>query len=95
MREIPFPVSFSPFQLGFGPLGFFLNFIYLFLTALGLGCFTWAFSSCGERGLLSHAVLRLIAVTSLVEHRSRHTGFSSYSVRSQQLQLPSSRTLAQ
>ena len=28
------------------------KFIYLFLAALGLRCCTWAFSSCGERGLL-------------------------------------------
>ena len=49
---------------------FFLNFIYLFLVALGLRCRTRAFSSCGERGLLFVAVRRLlIAVASLVaEH---------------------------
>ena len=50
---------------------FFLNlFIYLFLAALGLRCFAWAFSSCGERGLLFVAVRGLlIAVASLVaEH---------------------------
>ena len=50
---------------------FFKKFIYLinlFLAALGLLCFTWAFSSCGERGLLFVAVPRLlIAVASLVE----------------------------
>ena len=28
--------------------------IYLFLVALGLCCCAWAFSSCRERGLLSH-----------------------------------------
>ena len=45
-------------------------FIYLFLAALGLHCCTWAFSSCGERGLLFVAVRGLlIAVASLVvEH---------------------------
>ena len=49
---------------------FCLLFIYLFLAALGLRCCTWAFSSCGERGLLFVAVRRLlIAVASLVvEH---------------------------
>ena len=32
---------------------FFLNkFIYLFMAALGLRCCAWAFSSCGEQGLL-------------------------------------------
>ena len=53
-------------------LFFFKNFIYLlFLAALGLRCCAWAFSSCGERGLLFVAVLGLlIAVASLVaEHR--------------------------
>ena len=45
-------------------------FIYLFLAALGFRCCTWAFSSCGERGLLFVAVSRLlIAVAFLVaEH---------------------------
>ena len=45
-------------------------FIYLFLAALGLRCCAWAFSSCGERGLL-FVVVRglLIAMASLVaEH---------------------------
>ena len=48
---------------------FFL--IYLFLAALGLHCCAWAFSSCGEQGLLFAVVCRLpIAVASLVvEHR--------------------------
>ena len=45
-------------------------FIYLFLAALGLRCCAWAFSSCGERGLLFIAVRGLLsAVGSLVvEH---------------------------
>ena len=54
---------------------FFLNkfiylFIYLFLAALGLCCCVQAFSSCGERGLLSVVVCGLlIAVASLAaEH---------------------------
>ena len=49
---------------------FLKNFLYLFLAALGLRCCTWAFSSCGERGLLFVAVRGLlIAVASLVaEH---------------------------
>ena len=48
----------------------FIYFIYLFLAALGLCCCAWAFSSCGECGLLFVAVRRLlIAVASLVvEH---------------------------
>ena len=51
---------------------YFLNkFIYLFLAALGLHCFTRPFSGCGERGILFVAVRGLlIAVASLVaEHR--------------------------
>ena len=49
---------------------FFNKFIYLFLAALGLPCCVWAFSSCGERGLLFVAVRGLlIVVASLVaEH---------------------------
>ena len=49
----------------------FIYFIYLFLAVLGLCCWARAFSSCGERGLLSIAVHGLlIAVASLVaEHR--------------------------
>ena len=45
-------------------------FIFLLLAALGLRSCTWAFSSCGEQGLLFVAVRRLlIAVASLVvEH---------------------------
>ena len=49
----------------------FIYLIYLFLAALGLRCCARAFSSCGERGLLSVAVRRLLtAVASLAaEHR--------------------------
>ena len=44
---------------------FIFNFIYLFLTALGLRCYVQAFSSCGEWGLLFAAVCGLlIAVAS-------------------------------
>ena len=44
--------------------------MYLFLAVLGLRCYVWAFSSCGEQGLLFVAVRGLlIAVASLVaEH---------------------------
>ena len=46
------------------------KFIYLFMAVLGLRCRAWAFSSCGEKGLLFVAVHGLlIAVASLVvEH---------------------------
>ena len=41
---------------------------YLFLVALGLCCCEWAFSSCGERGVLFIVVHRLlIVVASVVE----------------------------
>ena len=61
------------YNSAFVHLSFFFNFIYLFiylLAVLGLRCCAWAFSSCGERGLLFVAVHRfLIAVASLVvEH---------------------------
>ena len=48
----------------------FLNLFYLFLAALSLHGYAWAFSSCRERGLLLVEVHRLlIAVASLVaEH---------------------------
>ena len=45
-------------------------YYYLFLAVLGLLCCAWAFSSCGERGLLFVVVCGLlIVVASLVaEH---------------------------
>ena len=72
---------------------FFLFFFYLFLATLSLRCCAWAFSSCGERGLLFVAVCGLlIAVASLVvEHGLQahglqqlwHAGFSSCGARAQ------------
>ena len=49
---------------------FILFYLFLFVAALGLRCCLWAFSSCGEQGLLFVAVRGLlIAVASLVaEH---------------------------
>ena len=49
---------------------FLINFTFYFLAALGLCCCTWAFSSCGEWGLLFVAVHGLLtAMASLVaEH---------------------------
>ena len=46
------------------------------MAALGLRCCVWAFSSCGERGLLFIVVHRLlIAVASLVvEHALQARG---------------------
>ena len=48
----------------------FVLFIFNLLTVLGLRCCAWAFSSCGEQGLLFVAVHGLlIDVASLVaEH---------------------------
>ena len=43
-------------------LNLFPFFYFLFLAALGLRCSAWAFSSCGERGLLFIAVRRLLIV---------------------------------
>ena len=51
---------------------FFLKFIlfYLFLAALGLRCCVWAFSGCGEQGLLFVAVHGLlVAVAFLIVER--------------------------
>ena len=42
-------------------------FIYLFLAALGLRCCAWAFSSCGQRGLLFVAVHGLL-IAPVAEH---------------------------
>ena len=49
---------------------FLIYLFYLFLAVLGLCCCVWAFSSCGEGGLLFITVCSLlIAVASLVvEH---------------------------
>ena len=49
---------------------FSYKFIYLFLAVLGLRCFSRAFSSCSEKGLLFFAVRGLLtAVACLVaEH---------------------------
>ena len=49
---------------------YFLNFIYLFLAALGLHCHARAFSSCGERRLLFVVVCGLLIVVAslVVEH---------------------------
>ena len=57
-------------DFGKDSLFFFNELIYLFWAALGLRCCAWAFSGCGERGLLFGAVRGLlIAVASLVaEH---------------------------
>ena len=57
--------------VGFSCFFFLINFIYLFLAALGLHCCVRALSSCGERGLLLVEVRRLlIAVASpAAEHR--------------------------
>ena len=47
------------------------NFIYLFLTALGLCCFAWAFSSSESRGysLVGVRGLLIALASPAVEHR--------------------------
>ena len=65
---------------------FILFIFYLFLAVLGLHCFEWAFSSCGEQGLLSgygacpsHGGGLLL----LWSRGPRHTGFSSCDAQAQ------------
>ena len=67
---MPYGILFYKQMILFIYFCLFLNFIYLFLVLLGLCCCVWAFSSCGEWGLLFFAVCGLlIAVASLVaEH---------------------------
>ena len=52
----------------------FFKFYYLkklFLAVLGLPCYTWAFSSCGEQGLLFVVVPGLLSVVASLaaEHK--------------------------
>ena len=44
--------------------------MYVCMAALGLRCCVWAFSSCGERGLLFVAVcgLLIVVVSLVAEH---------------------------
>ena len=51
-------------------------FVCLFMAALGLCCCVWAFSSCGEQGLLAGFSLRWLLL--LQSTGSRHLGFSNY-----------------
>jgi len=57
----------------------FKNFIYLFilfLAALDLCCFAWAFSSCDELGQFLVAVngLLILVASLVVEHRLQSKG---------------------
>ena len=47
------------------------NLSILFLAVLSLRCYLWAFSSCGEWGLLFAAVRQLLSVVAslVAEHR--------------------------
>ena len=58
----------------------FIYFIYLFLAALGLRCCAWAFSSCGERGLLFVVVQWLLSLWSM---GCRRASFSSCGAQAQ------------
>ena len=48
----------------------FIFILFIFLAALHLRCCTWAFSSCGERGLLFVVVCGLLIVVAspVAEH---------------------------
>ena len=73
----------------------FFRLTYLFLAALGLPCFSWAFSSCSEQGPLSIAGHRLSLWWLLLQCTgfsmrwlpllpsagSRHSGCSSWASR--------------
>ena len=80
-----FPVPFK--RKPFGVLGFFLNFIYLFLAALGLRCCARAFFSCGEQGPLFIAVRGPLTVTAslVAEHRLQTRRLSNCGSRAQLL----------
>ena len=82
-------------QISFFKLIYFI--FNLFLAPLGLHCCMWAFSSCGERGLLFIQVHGLlIAVASLVlEHGLQVHGLHSCGTWAQQLWLVDSRAQAQ
>ena len=68
-----------------------ISFIYLFLAALGPCSCAWAFSGCGELGLLFPLVhRRLSAVASLWSTGFRPRGFGRCSIRARQLHLGSS-----
>ena len=58
-----------------------LFFFNLFLAALGLHSCAWAFSSCGERGLLFVVVWWLLLLQNMDPRRA---GFSSCSTRALQ-----------
>ena len=64
---VPF---FFSFWGGLGLAVVFISYLFIYLAVLGLRCCVWAFSSCGEQGLLFVAVRGLlIVVASLVaEH---------------------------
>ena len=66
---------FPDLPLADSPLYPFLK-RFIYLTALGLCCCAWAFSSCGEQGLLSSCDV----------WASHHSGFSC--CRAQALELP-------
>ena len=73
------------------------EFIYLFLAALGLCCCTWAFSSCGEQGLLFLVVRAGFSLRWFLLLRStgsRHVGFSSCGTQALERRLSSCGTRA-
>ena len=59
-RELPLVIFFVFIDKIFKNIYFI--YYHLFLAALGLRCCAWAFSSCGERGLLFVGVRGLLIV---------------------------------
>ena len=79
-----------------GQFTVFLKILFscLLLAALGLCCCEWAFSSCGERGLLRcSAQVSRCSGFFFWSTGSRRSGFSSCSMPAQQLRLLGSRAL--
>ena len=70
--------------------GIIYLFVCLFMAALGLRCCAWAFSSCGEWGLLFIAVRGLLIAVASLCYRAWVLG-----MQAQQLWLAGSRAQAQ
>ena len=76
-ETVPFSKYCNPTDLRV--LHFIYLFVCLFMAVLGLRCCAWAFSSCGDQGLLFVAVCGLLIqwLLFLQSTGSRHVGFSS------------------
>ena len=67
---------------------FFFFLISLFLTALGLHCSEWAFSSCGEQGLLSRCDVPASHCGGFSGCRAQALGLTSSAVAVHRLSCP-------